>query len=98
MTTDSRFAAIARLEELIGIVQQQPAGDVRTTLIDECEALARAIKAFHMEGIRFRAYNVDRLLHKGGLSLPPSADEAFQQVRRHLEEAGFHTRSHSSPV
>jgi hypothetical protein len=51
-----------------------------------------------MEGIRFRTYNVDRLLHKGGLTLPPAADEAFTQMRRHLEAAGFHTRSHQAPV
>ena len=31
-------------------------------MIEECEALSRAVNAFHMEGIRFRIYNVDRLL------------------------------------
>lgn len=97
-TADSRKAAITRMHDLIGIIQQQPAGDARTALLDECDALVRAIEAFHMEGIRFRAYNVDRLLHKGGLTLPPAAGEAFAQVRHHLEEAGFHTRSHQSPV
>lgn len=97
-TSDSRQAAIARIRELIGIIQQQPAGDARAALLDESEALARAIEAFHMEGIRFRTYNVDRLLHKGGLPLPPAAEEAFVQMRRHLEDAGFHTRSHQSPV
>ena len=98
MSSDPRHSAIARVTELVGIVRQQPDGDARTALIAECESLARAIEAFHMEGIRFRAYNVDRLLHKGGLHLPPSADELFRQVRQDLEEAGFHTRSHQSPV
>lgn len=100
MTTsaDSRKAAVAKIRDLIGIIQQQPAGDARSALLEECEALARAIDAFHMEGIRFRTYNVDRLLHKGGLALPPAAEEAFVQMRHHLEEAGFHTRSHQSPV
>jgi hypothetical protein len=51
-----------------------------------------------MEGIRFRAYNVDRLLKKGSLPLPHAAGETFAQVRYHLEEAGFHTRSHQSPT
>jgi hypothetical protein len=100
MTTpaDPRKSAEARMQDLLAIVQQQPPDAVRATLIEECEALARAIAAFHMEGIRFRAFNVDRLLKTGGLPLPPSARETFAQVRYHLEEAGFHTRSHQSPI
>lgn len=100
MTTsaDSRKAALDKIRDLIGIIQQQPAGDSRTALLEECDSLARAIEAFHMEGIRFRAYNVDRLLHKGALPLPPSAQQVFAQMRHHLEEAGFHTRSHQSPA
>ena len=97
-TNDSRAAAQARIKDLITTVEAQPAGDARSALLVECEALARAVAAFHMEGIRFRTYNVDRLLHKGDLALPESAKEAFADVRRHLEAAGFHTRSHQSPV
>jgi hypothetical protein len=97
-TSDSRKAAVDRMKDLIAIIQQQPASDARGALLDECEALVRAIEAFHMEGIRFRAYNVDRLLHKGGLSLPATAEEAFSRMRHHLEEAGFHTRSHQAPA
>ncbi|HJR59818.1 MAG TPA: hypothetical protein VJ813_10480 [Vicinamibacterales bacterium] len=95
---DPRKAAESCIKDLITIVQQQPAGDARTALLQECEALARAIAAFHMEGIRFRAFNVDRLLQKGTMELPPAAGDAFAQMRRHLDEAGFHTRSHQSPV
>ena len=97
-TVDSRAAAQARIKDLITIVQAQPAGDARAALLDECEALSRAVAAFHMEGIRFRTYNVDRFLYKGELALPATALEAFAEVRRHLEAAGFHTRSHQSPV
>ena len=97
-TADPRKAAEARIHELIAIVRQQPSSDARDGLLEECEALARAVAAFHMEGIRFRAYNVDRLLHKGAVPLPPSAAEAFAQMRQQLEQAGFHTRSHQSPV
>jgi hypothetical protein len=53
-TADSRAAAQARIQELIAHVQAQPAGDIRNELLNECEALSRAIAAFHMEGIRFR--------------------------------------------
>ena len=97
-TQDPRQAAESRIQELIAIARQQPASEAREAFLEECEALARAVAAFHMEGIRFRAYNVDRLLHKGGLALPASAAEAFAQMRAHLEAAGFHTRSHQSPV
>ena len=100
MTTsgDPRQAAQARLKDLVDLVKQQEAGDARTQLLDECDALTRAVAAFHMEGIRFRTYNVDRLMHKGTLTLPSAAFDTFNEVRRHLEAAGFHTRSHQSPV
>lgn len=97
-TPDPRKAAEARIQDLIAIARQQPPSEARETFLEECEALSRAITAFHMEGIRFRSYNVDRLLHKGGLELPPAAAEAFAQMRTHLEAAGFHTRSHQAPA
>ena len=95
---DSRKAAAQRIQDLIAMARDQPPGESRDRFIEECEALARAVDAFHMEGIRFRAYNVDRLLHKGGLALPETAADTFKQMRSHLEAAGFHTRSHQSPV
>ena len=74
-----------------------PASDTRDKLIAECAALAVSIAAFHMEGIRFRMFNVDRLLSRGGITVPPEATTAFAETRRHLEAAGFHTRSHQAP-
>ena len=96
--TDAKKTAEARIQDLITTIRQQPDSEARTELLDECDALARAVAAFHLEGIRFRAYNVGRLLQKASLPLPPAAAEAFSDMRRHLEEAGFHTRSHQSPV
>ena len=96
-TADSRHAAQTCIQELIGIARQQPPGPLRESLLAECEALDRAVAAFHLEGIRFRAFNVDRLLRKEELSLPPAAGEAFARMREHLEAAGFHTRSHQAP-
>jgi hypothetical protein len=66
-------------------------------VVDECESLSRAIAAFHIEGIRFRMFNVDRLLTRGGLPVPDGAADVFADVRHELEAAGFHTRSHSAP-
>ena len=84
-TADSKKTAETRIRDLIAIVEQQPDTEARRTLLEECEALARAVAAFHLEGIRFRAYNVGRLLQNGALPLPPSAAEAFADMRRHLE-------------
>jgi len=93
-TTDSRKAAQDRVRTLITMIEGQPASAERATLLEECEALSRAITAFHMEGIRFRSYNVDRLLHRGGSAVPQGAAEVFAELRKDLEAAGFHTRSH----
>ena len=96
-TPDHRKAAEARIQELIAIIGQQPAGDIRKALLEECEALARAVAAFHLEAIRFRSYNVDRLLRRDDVHLPATAAEAFAEMRKSLEAAGFHTRSHQAP-
>lgn len=93
-TTDSRKAAEGRIRSLIALIEKQPASDEKSALLEECEALARAVAAFHMEGIRFRSYNVDRLLHRGGPAVPEGAAEIFADMRKDLEAAGFHTRSH----
>ena len=95
--TDSRKAAEGRINDLIALLRQQPKDDALAALLDECEALARAIGAFHMEGIRFRMYNVDRAITKGTVPLPPEAAGIFADARHHLEDAGFQTRSHQAP-
>jgi hypothetical protein len=98
MSTDHRLQAKSHIDSLATRLRELPAADATVgSLIEECEALSRAIGAFHMEGIRFRMYNVDRLLHQSGLSVPPEALGTFTDARRELEAAGFHTRSHQSP-
>ena len=98
MTTgDERQAAATRIAELLALLKQHQGPDV-ASIVEEGEALSRAVHAFHMEGIRFRIYNVDRLLAKNAASLPAAARTLLEETRRHLEAAGFHTRSHQSPV
>ena len=98
MTTgDERQTAESRIHELIALLKK-PGTAESAAIIEECESLARAVSAFHMEGIRFRIYNVDRLLTRHADSLPAEARHILEDVRRHLEAAGFHTRSHQSPV
>jgi hypothetical protein len=96
MTADHRQTAHQRVEQLIALLGSEKSASQVQPLVDECEALKRAIVAFHMEGIRFRMYNVDRLL-RGGLPVPPDAAGIFADVRHELEAAGFHTRSHQAP-
>ena len=96
-TIDSRKAAEDSLDSLIASVQAQPATAAREAFLKECEALRVAIRAFHMEGIRFRMFNVDRMINRETVTLADDARQAFSDVRRHLEAAGFHTRSHQAP-
>ncbi len=96
-TTDHRLAAKNRILSLLEALAAQPEASQLTQLSAECQALARAIEAFHMEGIRFRMFNVDRLLTRGDLPIPATAPDLFAEARRELEAAGFHTRSHQAP-
>jgi hypothetical protein len=94
-TTDHRKSAEQRVRQLIEVLEAQPPGGTRDALVDECRSLASAIAAFHMEGIRFRMFNVDRTL--ATFPLPADSGTLFGEVRRHLEAAGFQTRSHKAP-
>lgn len=96
MPIDHREAAQGHLITLITLLQERLAPPHGETLVGECEALSKAIRAFHMEGIRFRMFNVDRLLST--IEVPAEARTEFSSVRRELEAAGFHTRSHQAPT
>jgi hypothetical protein len=96
-TADHRQAAARRLSDMLELLRAQANAAALSRLIDEAEALGRAIAAFHLEGIRFRMYNVDRLLTHSEAPVPPDAAVIFGDVRRRLEAAGFHTRSHQAP-
>jgi hypothetical protein len=96
-TTDERQAAVSRVDELVALLKKQSGSGV-AAIVEECESLSRAVSAFHMEGIRFRIYNVDRLLAQHAATLPAEARTLLEEARKHLEASGFHTRSHQSPV
>ena len=96
MSADPRQTASTKIAELISLLKNHPAPST-AGLIEEAEALARAVSAFHMEGIRFRMFNVDRGLVRAAAEVPPGAPALLEEVRHHLEAAGFHTRSHQAP-
>jgi hypothetical protein len=86
--------ALARLDVLLPVLATLAPGQIRDHLVEEAEALRRAVAAFHMEAIRFRMYSVDRLLGQAGN--PGDTRRLFDDVRQALETAGFHTRSHTA--
>ena len=87
--------SLATLDKLLPELSALPAGQARDQLIEEAEALRRAVAAFHMEAIRFRMFSVDRLIRLEGD--PGQTRPLLEQLRQDLEAAGFHTRSHSAP-
>ena len=87
--------ALATLDRLLPLLTDLPLGSAREQIIEEAEALRRAVAAFHMEAIRFRMYSVDRLLKLAGD--PGDTRPLLEQLRHDLEAGGFHTRSHSAP-
>ena len=87
--------ALTRLDALLACVQTHPETPERNQLFEEAGALRRAVDAFHLEAIRFRMYAVERLLLASGK--PPGCQTAFEELRKALEAAGFHTRSHPAP-
>ena len=76
---DPRKAAEESLQSLVAAVQAQPPSETREAFLAECAALAVAIRAFHMEGIRFRMFNVDRTIARGAV---PFTDSRARRVRR----------------
>jgi hypothetical protein len=97
-TGNERQEAATRIADLVSLLNAGAAKAETARIVEECEALARAIGAFHMEGIRFRMCNVDRLLAQHAAIVPAGARALLETARHNLEAAGFHTRSHQSPV
>ncbi len=95
MLLDHRSLAQGHIQTMMTLLEAELSPADRDRLIGECEALVKAIRAFHMEGIRFRMFNVDRLL--SAIEVRSEARTAFASARRELEAAGFHTRSHQAP-
>ena len=93
-TVDERQAAQRRVADLIELARSLAPAQHAMQIVQEAEALNRAIAAFHLEAIRFRMYNVDRLVTHSPILLPVEAAQAVADARHHLEAAGFHTRSH----
>lgn len=87
--------SLAKLDELIPRLKSAAGTSDADRLVEEAEALRRAVAAFHMEAIRFRMHAVDRLIKATGDDA--LSRQLFDELRSTLEAAGFHTRSHAAP-
>jgi hypothetical protein len=88
--------SLAKLDELIPRLDAARGTPDADRLVDEAQALRRAVAAFHMEAIRFRMHAVDRLINATGDDV--MSRRLFEELRTTLEAAGFHTRSHAAPT
>jgi hypothetical protein len=96
VVSEKTVRALAKLDELLPLLRGLPGASAPDAeIIEAADALRRAVAAFHMEAIRFRMYSVDRLLKAAGDDV--RCRRLFDELRVELENAGFHTRSHTAP-
>lgn len=81
---------------LVASLRAVPQSPIAVQLVDLGEHLERAIRAFHMEAIRFRAFTMSRLIKQHRDELPADIPERMEAILRDLEAAGFHTKSVSA--
>ena len=92
MSTDEQSRAVRQLEQLQQRLKDDATGSGDIALLEECESLISAVKAFHMEAIRFRMYNLDRGLNQKGRTVLPEVLSLFNEARSAVESAGFQTK------
>ena len=89
---DDRGRAVQYLQALQQVLKEAPNASEITSLGEECESLITAVKAFHMEAIRFRMYNIRRQLASSDQVAPAEGMELFGNAQDALEAAGFQTK------
>ncbi len=93
MTSENdRERAVQHLEELLRVLKNAKNSTEIAPLVEECEPLIMAVKAFHMEAIRFRMYNLRRQLTSNEQLVPGQVMESFGRAQDALEAAGFQTK------
>lgn len=97
--TDSlspRELAAAEVARLVVVLSAAPQTGMVPELVELGGHLERAVRAFHMEAIRFRAYTMRRLIKQHAAELPAEAPALMESITAALETAGFHTKSVSA--
>ena len=90
LSEEHRARAIDRIEALRRLLVAQPQADA-APLAEECEHLLRAVRASHMEAIRFRVYGITRGLSRLDPAAPREAAALLDEARAAIEAAGFRT-------
>lgn len=80
-----------RLQALRRFLESQPDTAGFANSIAECDALVRAIDAFHVEAIRFRMYGLHRKL-TASTCVPDEALRFLEEAQTALLAAGFKTK------
>lgn len=90
MTSDAPQAtALERLGQLRDCLGQRADDEVLSNLTEQTEQLARSVKNFHMEAIRFRLYGLRRQLKTETELVPPEAVGLLEEASQALEAAGL---------
>ena len=92
-TPTPREKAAQDAAALIAHLRTLPSDPVTAELVDLGEHLERAIRAFHMEAIRFRAFTMSRLIKQHQATLPADVAGRMDAIVQDLEAAGFQTKS-----
>lgn len=94
--TSPREIAAEQVAQLTALLSAQPQAGIVPDLVELGGHLERAIRAFHMEAIRFRAFSMRRLIKLHAAELPADVPATMEAIVAALENAGFHTRSVSA--
>lgn len=81
---------------LVAALRAVPQSPITTQLVELGEHLERAVRAFHMEAIRFRAFTMSRLIKQHAGELPDDIPGRMEAILHDLEAAGFQTKSVSA--
>jgi len=95
-TPTPRETAAQEVARLSTLLSQQPPLGVVPELVELAGHLERAVRAFHMEAIRFRAYTMSRLIKQHAADLPAEVPVLMEGITTALENAGFQTKSVSA--
>ena len=80
----------------VAALRTMPSSSIAIELIELGEHLERAVRAFHMEAIRFRAFTMSRLIKQHQADLPAEIATRMDGILQVLEAAGFQTKSVSA--
>jgi len=80
----------------VAALRTMPSSSIAIELIELGEHLERAVRAFHMEAIRFRAFTMSRLIKQHQADLPAEIATRMDGILQDLEAAGFQTKSVSA--